>query len=118
MAKILIKKRVSFEFLGEDYKDDYIVFKSIPIKDYSELLKSLPEEGSNDTAKSIEVTLKCLQDNFLEGKFGGENLTKEDLVDLDQPTAIKCFEVLVGSNPDPKSEESLPTPSSTDSQPH
>ena len=41
MGKIVIKKQVSLDFLGEDYKEAYINFKSIPALDYEQIKKIL-----------------------------------------------------------------------------
>lgn len=105
MAKLVIKKRVSLDFLGDDYKDAYLTFKGIPVKDYSKILAEMPNEESGDNAKAIELMLKCLTDYFIEGKFPNdkgelESVSAEDVADsIDQATAITCFERLVGGNP-------------------
>ena len=34
MSRIVIKKRIALDFIVEDYKDCYLEFKTIPMKDY------------------------------------------------------------------------------------
>lgn len=117
---LVIKKTVSLDFLGEDYKDAYIVFKSIPLKDYDEIIDA-PQEGKD----ALVFVQKVLEKYFLAGKFPDENgkvqdLTKEDIAQLDGETAVKCFEVLsgtsAGSQTDPLAVESL-TQSKTEVSP-
>lgn len=93
---IVIKKRVNFDFLGEDYKDAYLVFQSIPASDYDELLKSIADAG-DDNIKAMLVMLDALQKYFIEGSFPDmEKVTKEDLTGLDGESIIKCFSVFTG----------------------
>lgn len=101
MAKILIKKKVSLEFLGEDYKDDYLVFKSLPLRDYEALLPEL-EKASESGVESVKVVKKVLEDNFVEGNFQGEAVEKADLADFDLNTLTRCFEYFTGQAQDPK----------------
>lgn len=101
MATIIIKKRVELSFLGDDHKDDYLIFKSMPLKDYEKLLPEL-DKAQDDGVKSINLVKKVLEDNFLEGKFGGEAVTKDNLADFDLITLTKCFEMFTGQVPDPK----------------
>lgn len=104
---IVIKRKVSFDFLGEEYKDAYIVFKAIPVKDYAALTQKMPKDGEEDAGKSITLMLEMLEDYFIEGKFPNkdgelEDLKKEDVADLDQESTIRSFQKLTGQEPDPK----------------
>lgn len=108
---IVIKKRVNFDFLGEDYKDAYLTFQSIPLKDYG-VLTSKIKDVQNDDAKAAEFMLNALKDYFVEGQFPDtDKVLKEDLDGLDATSVVKCFAMFSGQDPDPK-VESL-TPSST-----
>jgi hypothetical protein len=107
MGKIVIKRKVTLEFLGEEYKDGYLTFKAIPVKDYTGMLAKLPKEGEEDNGKSITMMLDLLTTYFVEGKFPDDegklqDVTKEDVGDIDQETAIHCFETVVGKKTDPK----------------
>lgn len=104
MAKILIRKKVDLTFLGEEYKDDYLVFKSMPLREYEKLLPELEAIGE-DGKKSLVIIKRVLEDNFIEGKFQGEDVAKEDLIDFDLITLTKCFEIFTGQASDPKVSE-------------
>lgn len=111
---IVIKKRITLEFLGEDYKDSYLVFRSIPLRDYELIIKEI-DKNSDDNIKSLKFILDTLQVYFVEGKFQAEEVSKEDLPDLDQASSMRIFEILTGQL-DPKAETSSTTPSSTEPQ--
>lgn len=104
---IVIKRKISLDFLGEEYKEAYITFKAIPVKDFSELMQRMPKDGQEDNVKSMELMLEMLEKYFYEGKFPNdkgdlEPLSKEDVKDLDQQASLKCFQMLVGQDTDPK----------------
>lgn len=101
MAKIVIKKRVSLEFLGDEYKDSHLTFKSMSLKEYEKLLEA-GEELSNKDA--LLQTIKILKDHFIEGKFMGEDVTSDDLDDFDIGTLVTCLEYFTGQKLDPKVE--------------
>lgn len=100
MAKIVIKKRVGLDFLGEEYKDSYLEFKSLSLAEYQKLLDELKdiEEGSQSLSKILSI----LEDQFIVGKFQGEDVSKEDLKQFDIETMTKCFELFTGQQTDPK----------------
>jgi hypothetical protein len=93
MAEIIIKKKVSLEFLGDDYKDSFITFRSIPIGEYQELVEKIDEVEDN---KSLSEIMKILEKYFVEGLFDGQKLAKEDINQFDGETVLKCFETLTG----------------------
>lgn len=94
MAKIVIKKTVSLAFLGEEYKDDYLRFKSIPIKDYEAIIDEVSE--TKDNKASLNYIRKIVPSYFLEGSFQGEEVSKEDLDDFDQETYLQIFQRITG----------------------
>lgn len=103
MSKIVIKKKVSLGFLGDEYKDAYITFRSMPIKDYSAVMDRMPVTSSRFTAllnkserellteketnelevlhekqrkmnqDSFTIILDVLKEYFIEGKFPDES---------------------------------------------
>jgi hypothetical protein len=99
MATILIKKKVALDFLGKEYEDSFLTFKSMPISEYEKLIGEL--EGA-DNKSSLKLTVKILKDNFIEGKFQGEDVTKEDLEQFDIETLVKCLEIFTGQSQSPK----------------
>ena len=94
---LLIKKRVSLEFLGKEYKESYIEFKAIPLKDFEKLTTEVEAIGE-DGIKSIKFISDKLKEYFISGKSPEGDLSKEDLDELDQESVVKCFEVLTGQN--------------------
>lgn len=93
MAEIIIKKKVSLEFLGDDYKDSHVTFRSIPIGEYEELIKQVDGVEEN---KSLSEIIKILENYFVEGLFDGQKVAKEDINQFDGETVLKCFETLTG----------------------
>lgn len=101
MGKFVIKKKVSLDFLGDDYKDSHIILRSISVKEYdvySDQAKSL-EEG--DDKKSVRLIVDQLKSHFIEGKVQGEDLKAEDLEELDVLGVIEIFKQFTGQV-DPK----------------
>ena len=118
MAEIIIKKKVTLEFLGDDYKDSYITFKSIPIGEYEDLINKVDKV---EESKSMGEIIKILETYFVEGLFDGQKLAKEDVNQFDGETILKCFETLTGQKTvegerqlDPKSENESTSPSTTE----
>lgn len=101
MSKLIIRKRVSLEFLGDAYKDAYIEFRSIPVDDYDDLIGKMNVEGDGNANAAI---LGILKDYYLSGKFPNdkdelEELdSKEELGGLDKEAVIECFGKLTGQD--------------------
>lgn len=99
---LVIRKKVSLGFLGDDYKDAFITFRAVPIKDFDAMQDDIDAIG-DDNKKSLAFILDKLKHYFLNGQApneGGklENITIEDLGELDQLSVLKCFESLTGQN--------------------
>lgn len=104
MSKIVIKKSISLDFLGDDYKEAYLEFKTIPMRDYQKYIKAA--STNKDEAKAVDFIVTTLQDLFISGKFPNEegelfDLTKEDILDLDVITTITAFKILTGQDQSP-----------------
>lgn len=101
---IVIKKRVDLDFLGDDYKEAYLVFKAMPVKDYESFTADVDKVEDKD---SVRFLLNKLKENFVGGKFPGDDgmqdLKADDLEDFDAETIIKAFQTYTGVSPDPKS---------------
>lgn len=101
---IVIKKRVSLDFLGDEYSDSYLVFRGIAVREYPELMKRTQQLGE-DGAKSIELIRTELTERFIEGKVKVDGslveVTKEDLADLTADVFLVCYQTIAGT-PDPK----------------
>ena len=114
---IVIKKRVSLDFLGEDYKDAYLVFQSIPAGAFDELLPQLknPKEGDDNSSKLL---LDLLKKYFIKGEFPDDDgklstVESDDLTGLDLTSLVKCFQLFTGQELDPKVETPLTSISAT-----
>jgi len=106
MSRIIIRKRVSLDFVGEDYKDCYIIFNTIPMKAYDDYVEMAKNSGKNGSTKFIKDVLEKL---FISGEFidiDNENklfdIKKEELGDFDMNVMITMFRVLTGQDQDPK----------------
>lgn len=108
---LVIKKRVNLDFLGDEYKEAYIIFKSVPLNDYEKIMEA-PQEGK----EALKFIQGVLEKYFVGGKAPDDNgqladIKKEDLGQLDGETAVKCFEVLsgtsAGSQTDPLASDSV-----------
>lgn len=99
MSKLVIKKRVSLEFLGDEYKDAYIDFKSIPVPDYPQLLEEI-----NKSKQPNSTILDILKTYYVNGKFPNaegnlEDLDSKDELDaLDKDTLLECFGKITGQD--------------------
>lgn len=94
---IVIKKKVALDFLGADYENAYLVFQSIPLKDFDKLSQDI-EEAQKDKRAAMFI-LDALKNYFVEGEFPGiDKLTKDDLDGLDQESVIKCFSIFTGQD--------------------
>jgi len=118
MAEIIIKKKVTLEFLGDEYKDSYLTFKSIPIGEYEDLITALDKVEKKESMSEI---MKIIQNYFVEGLFDGQKVAKEDVSQFDGETILKCFETLTGQKTvegerqlDPKSESESTSTSITE----
>lgn len=98
MAKIKIKKRISLEFLGEEYKEAFLVLTGITLREYEQNIAKTKDMGNEDATSYIK---KILLNHFVEGKFPDDKgqlqaLEANDLLDLDISTIFKVFNQLSG----------------------
>lgn len=101
---IQIKKRISLDFLGDEYKEAYLEFNSVAMRDYETLIKQ-----SRDLEDKPEQSLKFIQSFLLERFMGGKfpendklrDIQKEELLDFDAEVFLKSFQSLTGQL-DPK----------------
>lgn len=106
MGKIVIKKKISLDFLGTDYAEGYLEFSSIPLKEYEEYTKQINDVKDNDSA-AAQMIIDILDKNFIGGKFPGEDgklfdVEKDQLKEFDITTAITVFKILSGQELSPK----------------
>jgi hypothetical protein len=102
---LVIRKKITCEFLGDEYKDAYLVFKAIPVSELADIQKSLPiGETDEDKVQVIPKMLEILKKYFLNGKFPDdkgelEDVTSADLDNMNADLAIHCFQGLSGVEP-------------------
>lgn len=103
---LVIKKRISLEFLGEEYKDSYLVLKAMSVTDYENLGKKTVKE--------------CIIERFIDGEIQQDEekvkITKDTLQELPGEVFVKAFAAITGQI-DPKYQGLFPNQSTTDNQP-
>lgn len=104
MSRIVIKRKIPLDFIGEDYKDCYLEFKTIPMKDYEKYVEQASE--NKDEKKAVGFITSTLQDLFVSGKFIDESnetfdVKKEELGDFDMNVMITVFKSLTGQDQSP-----------------
>lgn len=104
--RFVVRKRLSLDFFGDDWKDCYINFTPVTYREANELtaLKDIDAKKLSDKEreKLAEQTLNMLKDHFVDGKgYTGEaelvDLTADDIVDLPVEIISKAIVVLRGN---------------------
>lgn len=128
MSKLVIRKRVSLDFLGEGYSEAYLEFKAMPVPDYDNLAQQI--EKATEENKANQTLLDILKKYYIGGKFPNEDGKLEDLDgveelnSLDGDAILICFSKLTGqdlkaiqSGEIAEGENPLPKKSDTPSNP-
>lgn len=102
MADIVINKRVSLAFLGDEYKDSYITVRYVPVKEYDDLM-SLATKAA-DKKESVKFIQEQIKERFVEGKIQQDgklvDLTLEDLPSFPADVFITAYQEITGqANP-------------------
>lgn len=97
-----INKKITLEFLGEEYADSYVNMSAIPLKDYDEMVKQ-SEAVKDDNKKAMEYMVKLVQDRFQSGsiKQGDDmvDMSKEDISDMPGEFFLNVIRKLSGQDP-------------------
>lgn len=118
MAKFAIPKKITFEYLGEEFKDSYLIFRSIPVEDF-EKLDALLDKSKTSPEVPLPILIKTLQTYFLSGKFYDyaskelQEIKSSELGLLDSEVIVNCFTTITGSI-DPKKKLNSMDQSSTE----
>lgn len=100
---ITFTKRVSLDFLGDEYKGSYIDFKAIPVKNYKAIQDDIKNLEGNDN-NTFGYMQNLLETNFIGGKLvQGEKeigLAAENIGDLPGNAFLDCYKSMMGT-PDP-----------------
>lgn len=97
MAEIVIRKRVSLDFLGEEYNESYIVLASVPVKEFDDLQNQIAKLKPGENLSFVRSEVKK---RFIEGKIqqSGQlvDITTENVEDLPGEVFIEVFEYITG----------------------
>jgi len=108
---LVLKKKVALDYLGEEYKNAYIEFQSIPAKDLPDVISKV-EAGKEDSKVLIPLFISVLSQYFIGGQADGD-IVKSDIDNFDAELVIRCFQILTGQDIDPKANGQLTNTSST-----
>lgn len=93
---MIIKRKVTLEFLGDEYKESYLVFKSVSVGEVDKIDTEAKKIADKKDASAVTFILDILKDKFLEGQVLGEVVKAEDLDQLDIETTLRAFRRLTG----------------------
>ncbi len=99
--EIVIKRKITLEFLGEDYKDAYLVFKAIPVNEYTNIQNEL-KKAEADNTNGLETLQNLLGSYFVSGEFPNpdgelEKVTKEDIGKFDAEVLFVVLDTIKGN---------------------
>lgn len=133
MSRVIVKRRISLDFLGEEYKECYLEFKAIPVSQWKEYKNRIYDKKYSDISKKIkdeqelsdserkyfeekdemvfDEIVDVLKDRFLSGKYIDQDgklfeVEKEEVGDFDSDTLINAFDIITGKSTLPKVPES------------
>lgn len=114
MGKFVIKKKIDLSHYGEDWKDSYLIFKSLSYKDSLSLSDFKKDEdklksGDSETIQRTSSTMmELLQKNFVSGKAPGEDglvdISAQDLPEMPVEILHLVIEQFSRGKLDPKVE--------------
>lgn len=98
---MIIKKRVSLDFLGSDYKESYIEVSSVPMKDLRKLVNKSEELQEKDSSGALDFVIEEVTKRFISGSVfenGSQvEVKKENLEDFPAEVFITIFEQVTGT---------------------
>lgn len=93
---LVIKKRVSLDFLGDDYKDSYLILRAMSVQEYDSL--------ENDKKQTVKDAV-C--ERLIEGQINQDGslikITQENIKELPGDVFVKAWGAILGEEIDPKS---------------
>jgi len=82
MSKFNLEKRISLEYLGEQWKECYLAFNSMSYRDVKEIIKL---RSSKDESEMTLAVFDILKQNFKSGKsFDGKSVVDLEVTDLEE----------------------------------
>lgn len=106
--KFSIKKKVPLDFLGEEWKDAYIILTPLAVREFERIQKIAPKDETDVEAnlEAMNQMLAIISEHFVSGKgYDGEALVaieKDDIKDLPMEILTVLISSLAGKA-DPKS---------------
>jgi len=97
---LVIRKKISLDFIGEEYKNSYLIFRAIAIDEFRDIEEKI-EKADVNKYSSLKMIKDILADHFIEGKVLNDEVHKEDIGQLDAETIMNAFKLLTGQL-DPK----------------
>lgn len=101
---VKIEKKITLDFLDEEYADSYVKILAIPVKEFDELADEIAKIQKNDDGKkSMDYIVKIIKDRFVSGSIKqGEyyvELTADSLTDMPSDFFLGVLERLSGNLP-------------------
>ena len=101
---VKIEKKITLDFLDEEYADSYVKILAIPVKEFDELADEIAKIQKNDDGKkSMDYIVKIIKDRFVSGSIKqGEDyveLTADSLTDMPGDFFLGVLERLSGNLP-------------------
>jgi hypothetical protein len=85
---LIIRKKVSLEFLGDEYKDSFLIVRAVGVSEY---------ENVEGTVRDEVIA------RFIEGKINQdgklEDITKENITDLPGEVFVEAWGIMTGTLP-------------------
>lgn len=94
---LVIKKRVSLDFLGEDYKDSFIIIRAMSMSEYDDL------QGKDKDKTVREVVTEHFISGQIQQNDKSVDITLDNINELSPDIFAKLWDILTGT-PDPKPE--------------
>lgn len=90
---LTIKKKISLSFLGEEYKDSYIVVRSVGVSEYETMKGTVRDEVIG---------------RFVDGEINQDGemvkITKENFLELPGEVFVEAFAQMTGNSPKTEGE--------------
>lgn len=103
---MIIKRKISFDFLGEGYEEAYGIFAAIPISEYPQINKTVDAEKGS--LKKSQLMLKVVREKLIMVKMPDDDGKLEDVksseFDPDGELLLVVYNRLMGG-PDPKASK-------------
>lgn len=108
MSKFHVVKRLSLDFLGDDWKECYLEFKALTIREFKDFtgLIGVDQADADAVLAAFSLTIGILQTVYLKGKAIDQDKTiidvsKEDLAEMPLEVINRATSFLLQKSPTP-----------------